>query len=152
VAQIEAGLLPAPKSVVVPLGTGGTAAGLALAFAIANQAIVVVGARVVPRIVGRRGRVLRLARAAARLIERHTRERLPSVRENAVRVAHEAYGGAYGAATPEALAAARRLEAAIGIRADASYSAKGFQVALALATREPTLFWLTFDPRTLDMP
>lgn len=150
VAQLDAGELPPPRYVVVPLGTGGTAAGLALAFAIVRKDIVVVGARVVPRIVGRRARVLRLARACARLIERRTRERLPTVRHDAVRVEHEAYGGGYGAETPGALAAARRLEDAAGIRADASYSAKGFQVALDLAKDAPTLFWLTFDPRTLD--
>ena len=152
VGQIDAGALPPPRYVVVPLGTGGTAAGLALAFAIAGKEIVVVGARVVPRIVGRRQRVLRLARATARLIEEHTGERLTRVRDASVRVVHEAYGGSYGAETPEALDAARRLEAATGIRADASYSAKGFQVALDLATHGPTLFWLTFDPRTLDAP
>lgn len=152
VDQIESGVLPPPSSVVVPLGTGGTAAGLVLAFAIARKPVAVVGARVVPRIVGRRGRVLRLARAAARFIEHHTRERLPAVRDDAVRVVHEAYGGAYGAETPEAVAAARRLEDATGIRADATYSAKGFQVASRLATHAPTLFWLTFDPRILDRP
>lgn len=152
VEQIESGVLPPPSSVVVPLGTGGTAAGLALAFAIARKPVVVVGARVVPRVVGRRGRVLRLARATARLIERHTREQLPAVHADAVRVAHEAYGGEYGAETPEAQAAARRLEDATGIRADATYSAKGFQVASSLATHAPTLFWLTFDPRILDTP
>jgi D-cysteine desulfhydrase len=152
VEQIDAGMLPAPREVVVPLGTGGTAAGLALAFAIAGRDIVVVGARVVPRIVGRRGRVLRLARATARLIERRAGERLPAVRADAVRVVHDAYGGGYGAETREAIDAARRLEDAAGVQADASYSAKGFQVALGVATHAPTLFWLTFDPRTLERP
>ena len=152
VEQLDAGELPLPRYVVLPLGTGGTAAGLALAFAIARKDVVVVGARVVPRIVGRRGRVLRLARATARLIERHTGERLPAVADEAVGVVHDAYGGAYGAETPAARGAARRLEAATGLRADASYSAKGFQVALDLAGHAQTLFWLTFDPRTLTGP
>jgi len=152
VGQIEAGALPSPKYVVVPLGTGGTAAGLALAFAIAGKDITVVGARVVPRIVGRRARVVRLARATARLIARRTGELPAAVRDDAVRVVHDAYGGSYGAETPGARAAAQRLEAATGIRADASYSAKGVQVALDLAVHDTTLFWLTFDPRTLKEP
>ena len=152
VEQLDAGSLALPRYVVVPLGTGGTAAGLALAFAIAQKDIVVVGARVVPRIVGRRGRVMRLARASARLIERHTGERLPAVRHDAVRVVHEAYGGAYGAETRETRAAAQRLAESAGLRADASYSAKGFQVALDLAKDAPTLFWLTFDARALEAP
>lgn len=150
VEQIQSNVMPAPSSVVVPLGTGGTAAGLALAFAIAGLDIRVVGVRVVPRIVGRRGRVLRLARQASALIERTTRAELPSVRRDAVEVVHEAYGGAYGRETPMARAASARLADATGVRLDATYSAKAFEVALRLASREPVLFWLTFDARLLD--
>src|SRR5258706_15963976 len=51
VDQIDAGQLPQPKYVIVPLGTGGTMAGLVLAFAIAQREITVIGARVVPRLV-----------------------------------------------------------------------------------------------------
>src|SRR6185503_13031154 len=102
VDQIDRGQFPAPLSVVVPLGTGGTAAGLALAFAIAQRNVTVVGARVVPRIVARRARVERLARAAARLIERSeangAARRIP--RERFV-IANETYGGAYGRETDD---------------------------------------------------
>jgi len=147
--QIDAGALPMPASVVVPLGTGGTAAGLALAFAIANRDIVVVGARVVPRVVGRRGRVIRLANRTARLIEHATGERLPRVTRRLVAVHHESYGGAYGRETPAARGAAARLGGVSDIVLDATYSAKAFAVALERATREPTLFWLTFDARFL---
>src|SRR4051812_5094755 len=48
--QIERGELPLPGRVVVPLGSGGTAAGLAVGFAIAGLDTVVIGARVGPRI------------------------------------------------------------------------------------------------------
>ncbi len=150
--QIQANEMPAPSALVVPLGTGGTAAGLALAFAIAGIDIRVVGVRVVPRIVGRRGRVLRLARRTAALIERATGLTLPAVRPDAVQVAHEAYGGAYGRETSAARRAASRLDDAAGIRLDATYSAKAFEVATRLASREAVLFWLTFDARLLDSP
>ena len=148
--QIRPGEGEAPASVVVPLGTGGTAAGLALAFAIAGLDIRVVAVRVVPRIIGRRGRVLRLARRTAALIERTTGVEVPAVRRDAVVVAHEAYGGAYGRETPAAVVAAARLADASGVRLDATYSAKAFEVALRLASREAVLFWLTFDSRLLD--
>ena len=150
--QIASGAVPTPAMVVLPLGTGGTAAGLALAFAIAGLDVPVVGVRVVPWIVGRRGRVLRLARRTAALIERTTGAKLPVVRRDAVRVVDDAYGGAYGRETGPARAAAERLaEASAGeVRLDATYSAKAFQVALRLASRESVLFWLTFDPRLLD--
>jgi D-cysteine desulfhydrase len=150
VDQIETGELPAPVAVVVPLGTGGTAAGLALAFAIAGLDVRVVAVRVVPRIIGRRGRVLRLARRSAALIEQTTGVAVPAVRPERVHIAHEAYGGAYGRETASALSAATRLGDATGIRLDGTYSAKAFEVALRLASRDPVLFWLTFDSRLLD--
>ena len=152
VAQIDAGMLPLPDRVIVPLGTGGTAAGLALAFRVAGRPIEVVGVRVVPRIVGRRRRVLGLAHRTARLIERITGETLPRVRQRDVTIAHGNYGGAYGRETEASRVAAARLRAATAIPLDPTYSAKAFALALELATGEPTLFWLTFDSRILGTP
>src|SRR5215831_122126 len=150
--QIDAGELPAPAFVVVPLGTGGTAVGLALAFAIADRPIVVVGARVVPRVVARRSHLRRLARRTAALIEDAGGGSLPRVRDEQLVVVHDAYGGAYGRETSEGRAATDRLRSADGAQLDATYSAKAFSVALRQAARGPTLFWLTFDSRILDMP
>jgi D-cysteine desulfhydrase len=147
--QIDAKVLPEPKNVVVPLGTGGTAAGLTLAFAIAGRDITVVAVRVVPSLVARRGRVMRLARQTARLIERTTGDRIARARPERLEIAHDMYGGAYGREVDAARAAAARLRDATGIALDATYSAKAFAVALDRAAREPTLFWLTFDPRLL---
>ncbi len=64
-------------------------------------------------------------------------------------VVHDAYGGAYGRETERASIAAAQLRDATGIELDATYRAKAFQVALDLAKHGPTLFWLTFDSRTL---
>jgi D-cysteine desulfhydrase len=151
VAQIDAGVLPQPDRMIVPLGTGGTAAGLALAFRIARRDIEVVGARVVPRIVGRKGRVLRLAHRTAGLIERITGETLPRVRRHNIAIAHGTYGGAYGRATETASVAAARLRDAAGMSLDPTYSAKAFALALDLASGGPTLFWLTFDSRIVGI-
>jgi 1-aminocyclopropane-1-carboxylate deaminase/D-cysteine desulfhydrase-like pyridoxal-dependent ACC family enzyme len=152
VEQIDAGELPAPETVVVPLGTGGTAVGLALAFAIAGSPIVVIGARVVPRIVARASHLDRLARRTSALIKRATGVSLPHIRSDRLIIAHDQYGGAYGRETPAARAAADRLRAATGITLDATYSAKALAVALHEAARGPSLFWLTFDSRILDAP
>jgi D-cysteine desulfhydrase len=149
VAQIDAGHMPQPARVVVPLGTGGTAAGLALAFEIAQREIVVVGARVVPRIVARRGRVVRLANGAAKLIGQTSGAKVPRVRPGRIEIAHEEYGGAYGRETDTARDAAARLRAVSSVVLDGTYSAKAFALAERLAARGPTLFWLTFDSRTL---
>ncbi|HEU4631487.1 MAG TPA: pyridoxal-phosphate dependent enzyme [Gemmatimonadaceae bacterium] len=147
--QVAAGELPAPRRIVVPLGSGGTAAGLALGLAAAGLATEVVGARVAPRLGATRGRVLRLAAATRRYARRIAGVRLPP--PAAVRVVHDAYGGAYGRELPAAARAAALLHDELGIRLDATYSAKAAAAALALAreTPDPTLFWLTFDARWL---
>jgi D-cysteine desulfhydrase len=149
VEQIENETLPEPAFVVVPLGTGGTAAGLALAFAIAGRPITVVGARVVPRIVARRSHVAGLAHRAARLITRASGTPVPRPRLENFVIANETYGGAYGRETDAGRAAAERIRTVSSVRLDGTYSAKAFAHALELAARSPTLFWLTFDSRIL---
>ena len=137
---------------VVPLGTGGTAAGLALAFAIAGVDTCVVGARVVPKLVARRGRVVSLANRTAAWIERASGARLPRIDADAVEVVDETYGGAYGRETDAARTAARRLRDATDLALDGTYSAKAFALALdraARRSRDALLFWLTFDSRIL---
>ncbi|HEY9517463.1 MAG TPA: hypothetical protein VIQ74_17515, partial [Gemmatimonadaceae bacterium] len=109
----------------------------------------VVAARVTPRLVANRSRVLALIRSCARLIERTGGGPVPAVYGSRVEVLHNVYGGAYGRALPAARDAAALLERVAGIRLDDSYSAKAFTAALALARQEPgrVLFWLTFDNR-----
>jgi len=152
IGQIEAGVIDEPRVVVVPLGTGGTAAGLALAFAIAQKNIDVIGARVVPRIVAHARRVLRLANETAKLIERTAKVQLPRVRTDAVKIVHESYGGAYGRETEAAKRAAEQLRTVSSIELDSTYSANAFATALDASRHSPTLFWLTFDSRTLTTP
>lgn len=152
-SQIEAGDLPMPRRIVLPLGTGSTMAGLSLGLAIAGLDIPVVGARVGPRLVANRRRVKIIVRATSRAISEATGERLPDVRPENIRVVHNVYGGAYGRPLLAATEAAAVLRALAGIRLDATYSAKAFAAALDAARSEPgggpTLFWLTFDGRWL---
>lgn len=149
--QIRGGELPMPARVVVPLGSGGTVAGLSLGFAIAGLDTATIAVQVTPSIVANRLRVKRLISRTARLIERETGERIPRVPAHLLGVVHNAYGGAYGRALPAAIAAALDLETSTGIRLDDTYSAKAFVVALALArsAKGITLFWNTFDSRLL---
>jgi len=149
--QVANGLLPPPRYVIVPLGTGGTAAGLTLGFAIAGLETTVIGARVVPRIVGRERRVLSLIASTAKLIERVTGDRVPRPAADRFRVAHESYGGAYGRETEPGRTVTGEFRAWSGLELDATYSAKACAVAVRLADRESgvRLFWLTFDSRIL---
>lgn len=153
VAQLARKGIPMPQSVVVPLGSGGTVAGLLLGFAIAGVVTRVIAVRVVPRIVGNRGHVLRLARRSRALLERLAGE--PVVRIDASRlvIEHASFGGGYGRETAAASEAAGWLARSGGPQLDGTYSAKAFGHALALAHGAPdgdVLFWLTFDARWLD--
>jgi D-cysteine desulfhydrase len=149
--QVAAGELAAPQQVIVPLGTGGTAAGLTLGFAIAGMDTTVIGARVVPRIVGRHGRVTSLIASTARLIERVAGTRVPRPAPSRFVVAHESYGGAYGRESETGRTATGEFRAWSGIELDATYSAKACAVALGLDGGS-RLFWLTFDSRILGKP
>ena len=141
-AQIRDGLLPEPERVVVPLGTGGTAAGLALGFALAGLKSIVVGARVVPRIIARKSRVKRLVRATVEEIERPPQMKLLFFEQPSVEIAEGVYGGAYG----RALAGAPTVTTT-GVPLDSTYSAKAYVVAEQSAREADTLFWHTFDAR-----
>ena len=147
--QIEAGELPRPGRIVVPLGSGGTAAGLALGFAIAGLETIVIGARVGPRVGANRFRVLQLVEQTRNLINRYTGRTPPVVPRNRILVSHDLYGGAYARPHPTAEHAAVLVDALRGWRLDATYSAKAFAAALdiAAAAASPTLFWMTFDGR-----
>lgn len=147
-AQVEAGLLPAPERVVLPLGSGGTAAGLVLGFALAGLDAEVVGVQVVPRIVARPSRVRGLVRATRRFIARVTGHPVGEVAPGRFRVEPGFYGGAYGRELPAAREAASRFRAVHpGAMLDATYSAKACAAALACCDDRPTLFWLTFGPQ-----
>lgn len=146
-AQVERDELPAPTRVVVPFGTGGTAAGIALGFAIAGLPTTVVAARVVPRLVANRRHLLSLTRSCARLITRLHGTPITSVSPHRIEIVNDVYGGAYGRALPAARSAAAMLHHASGIVLDDSYSAKAFACAIHFARRERALFWLTYDGR-----
>ncbi len=150
-AQIRAGELRTPARVVVPLGSGGTVAGLSLGFAIAGLDTATIAVQVTPSAIANRLRVKGLIARTAKLIERETGERIPRVPPHLLGVVHDAYGGAYGRPLAAATAAANELHMSTGIRLDDTYSAKAFVVALALArsAEGPTLFWNTFDSRLL---
>ena len=149
--QIKRGEIPMPDRIVVPLGSGGTAAGLLLGLAIAGLPISVVGARVGPRFFVNRFAVMRLARRTARLIESVTGERLPPIDVARLRIAQHVYGGAYGRPLREAAEAANILQNATGIQLDDTYSAKAWVAAMdeTRQSKGVTLFWLTFDARCL---
>ena len=144
-----------PDDIVLPLGSGGTTAGLLVGLAVAGVRTRLLGVRVVPRLVANRRHVLRLARRARSLLESLASVSLPPLDDSLLIIEHGAFGGAYGRETPQARHAADLLREAGGPPLDGTYSAKAFAVALERAQRSPderVLFWLTFDGRWLAAP
>lgn len=150
--QIRRGEIPEPASIVLPLGSGGTAAGMLLGLTIAGlTSVEVIGARVGPRVFANRARVLMVARATARFIQRHTGEKLRVSDPSRLRVVHDVYGGSYGRTLEASKEPARIMQRSMGLELDDTYSAKAWTAALTEADsrRGPVLFWLTFDAKCL---
>ena len=149
--QIARGEVAPPTFVVVPLGSGGTAAGLALGFALAGLDATVVGARVGPRLMVNRARTLRLAGRTLALIARLSGRSIaaPPLR---LEVHHAAYGGAYGRPLASAGPSEATFVEAGGPSLDGTYSAKALTAALSVARERGgrVLFWLTFDARAIS--
>ena len=153
--QLARASLPAPDTLVVPLGSGGTAAGLMIGLALAGLPTRVLGVRVVPRVVANRRRVMRLARAAAARFSDLAGVPAPEIRDDRLVVEQAQYGGAYARETDASRAALALVRASGGPSLEGPYSAKALAAALTHArssSHERVLFWLTFDGRWLDEP
>src|SRR5438132_628276 len=142
--ELASQLASPPDAIVLPLGTGGTAAGLALAVTALGWPTRVVGVRVAPRIVANRWRAMWLARGAARLLARHD-IRLPDPPSRLPLVVVDGLGEGYGHPTPEG-EAAERLASEHGLTLDPTYGAKAFAFLLQRGTCnvQRVVFWHTF--------
>ncbi|MBN2344483.1 MAG: pyridoxal-phosphate dependent enzyme [Deltaproteobacteria bacterium] len=145
-AQVRAGELPAPRKVFVPLGTGGTAVGIAIGLALAGLDTETVAVRVVPRTA--------LPEAALWVLGRRT---LGMIGKAGIAVpaigrvrwtVENGFSNRYAVPTVEAQQAVS-LGANCGVALETTYSAKTMAALLACAARnrncnEPYLFWQTF--------
>jgi 1-aminocyclopropane-1-carboxylate deaminase/D-cysteine desulfhydrase-like pyridoxal-dependent ACC family enzyme len=148
--QVRQGMLPEPEVVVVALGSGGTAGGLAAGLALEGMKTRLVAVTVAdpPAWVARRARVL--AQAAVR----HETRRLGLAALPAIQmeVNPRYLGLGYGQAT-EAGHRAFRLASASGLALDLTYTAKAFAAALDLVerrTEKNVLFWHTLSCAPMD--
>jgi 1-aminocyclopropane-1-carboxylate deaminase/D-cysteine desulfhydrase-like pyridoxal-dependent ACC family enzyme len=156
VGQLLAGLELAdqmsepPDAIATPLGSGGTAAGLALAMATLGWSTRVVAVRVAPRIIANRRRVARLAGAAQRLLERHD---IPLTSDLSPLTILDGLGRGYGYPT-SAGESARALAAEHGLVLDSTYGAKAFATLPECARRgfRRVVFWHTFARPSLPEP
>jgi D-cysteine desulfhydrase len=149
--QIARGEAPEPFAVFVPLGTGGTAAGLLLGFALAGLQTHVVAVLVTDLMPPTHARVLGLARRGWRLLHRlDPRIARPALAADRLMLVTDQLGTGYGAATAAGEAARRRIEELEGVRLDSTYTAKCLAALLHRAGAapyhgRPLLFWHTYS-------
>lgn len=150
--QVAAGALPEPAHVVVPVGSGGTAAGLLLGLRLAGLRTRVTGVLVndrmrldAPRLVRRAQRTLTLLRSRGAAVPAGI-ELDPAD----LRVPADWLGAGYGHRTPQAEVARERLAVSDGLALDPVYGAKAMAGLLALVRDGglgdgPVLFLGTLD-------
>ncbi|WP_437500426.1 1-aminocyclopropane-1-carboxylate deaminase/D-cysteine desulfhydrase [Sorangium sp. So ce1099] len=151
-AQVRAGELPEPGRVYVALGSGGTAAGLAVGLALGGLRSRVVAVAVVERLLASRLRLRALTAELRAFLARAGVAPVPPAAP--IDVVHGHLGRGYGSPTPESLAACEAL-AAEGISLEPVYTGKAMAALMndARARRlGPVLFWHTARREPLPRP
>ena len=148
--QVRAGALPEPAEVWVPVGPGGTHAGLVAGLRLAGLTTRVVGVLVNDRIPPSPRSLARKARGALALLRRRA-PRVPSPPFDVADFAlvRDQLGPGYGAPTPAA-ERARDRAGELGIRLETTYGAKCLAGLLDAAERDalpsgPVVFWHTWN-------
>ncbi len=147
--QVRAHELEAPAHLYVPLGSGGTAVGLAVGLGLAGLRPTLHAVAAVERVFSTR---LGLGRLQARLLRRladHGLELTQDQAPAAIVIDHSQVGPGYGQSTAAALLACEQLTAA-GVQLEPIYSGKAMAALLKHPEREgPVLFWFTAHGGTL---
>lgn len=148
-SQVRVGDLPEPDVVVVALGSGGTAAGLAAGFALEAMKTCVVAVTVSEPSWWMAHRVRSLAASVAGREARRLRQPVPEPR---LVVDARYLGAGYGYAT-EAGVRALSTGADVGLELDLTYTAKAFAAALdrvEVGGAANILYWHTLSSAPLD--
>ncbi|HEX7740275.1 MAG TPA: pyridoxal-phosphate dependent enzyme [Marmoricola sp.] len=148
--QVEAGDLPEPGTVVVPVGSGGTVAGLALGFAIAGLRTRVFGAVVNDMIRLDDRAITRLVARTAALLSDRGAGAIPRPDADRLTLSAEWLGSTYGDPTPASVAEVERAAAA-GMEIEPVYTGKALAATRDLLARGaiagPVLWLRTHGPR-----
>jgi D-cysteine desulfhydrase len=157
VEQVRSGELPEPAWVVVPLGTGGTVAGLLAGLRLAglNTRVLAISATRAPTTW--RPVVKRLARAVALRIARESGEHgAGQVRLNGLRIEPGWLGPGFGRESAAGSAAQLMLDDLEGLHLDPVYTAKSMSALIDLSRagtlKGAVLFWHTYNAIPLPEP
>lgn len=142
-AQVRAGELPEPELIVLPIGTGGTALGVAVGVAAAGLHSKVIAVKVVPGPINERLRLAQLSRQIRKLLPGYPKHAFEL--EN-LSIDPSALGAGYSIPTEEGMTAVAHWLATEGVRIENAYTGK----TAALLTRalhgdKRVLFWLTYS-------
>jgi D-cysteine desulfhydrase len=152
-SQVDSGELPEPSHVVMPLGSGGTTAGLALGLRLAGMRTRVVAVLVNDKMRLDPPAMAKLAGRSARLLESRGAELGAAAPGPGDLTVEERFLGAgYGHPTPEAEQALELARAAARLELEPVYTAKALAGLLALNRggsfgEGPVLFLNTHGPR-----
>jgi D-cysteine desulfhydrase len=148
--QVRAGECPEPEAIFVPVGSGGSVAGLLLGLRLAGLRSRVAGVLVTDILPPSPASLARAARATLRLLRRADSS-VPAVKIRAgdFPLARDQLGPGYGAPTPAACDAVAAA-ASVGLSLDTTYSGKALAAIRALGGRGelgrgPVLFWDTYN-------
>jgi D-cysteine desulfhydrase len=147
-AQVAQGELPEPATVVVPIGSGGTAAGLALGLRLAGLRSRVLGVVVNDAFPLDAPVIARLATRTADLLTKRGATGLPPITADDLTTRDDWLGETYGDPTP----ASRRMVDAgtrAGLQVEPVYTGKALAAIADLAGRlpRPVLWLATHGPR-----
>ncbi|MCK6529390.1 pyridoxal-phosphate dependent enzyme [Myxococcota bacterium] len=150
VAQVEAGEVPPFDRIVVPLGSGGTAAGLALGLGLAGHPASVHAVAVVERWLAGPRRLAALAEATRRLLVQGGIAAATAATPAPIRIDRGWLGPGYGVPTAASRGACSRL-GELGLALEPVYSGKAMAALLAArGAGDRVVFWVT--PRRGETP
>lgn len=155
--QVRAGDLPEPAWIVIPLGTGGTVAGLLAGLRLAGLDTRVVAVAATRAPTTWRPIVKRLARGVTQRIAQESGERdAAQVRLDGLRIKAGWLGPGFGRESAAGSKAQAMVEELEGFQLDPVYNAKSMSALIGLARAGrlpgPILFWHTYNAISLPDP
>lgn len=150
--QIDAGVLPEPHYLYVPMGSLGTAAGLLLGARLAGLRTQIVGVAVSYHWYCTAGRCVRMAMRCLRFMRRYDSS-IPEVDLDAgdIAIVRSALGDGYSQFTEQSIALASELYRLEGVSLDGTYTAKALvgmmdYIRVHRLAAQRHLFWQTYQP------
>lgn len=158
--QVERGEMPRPAAIVLPTGSSGTLAALALGAAHLGWKTEIIGVRITTALACNRLTVGHIVNDTDRWLAKKDPRWKPMRKLVKWSLYGDALGKGYGHPTPEAIEGAAQVEKLIGAKGEVTYSGKVLAALRVMAKKrpdEPILLWNTLSqvrptPRDVAIP